>query len=763
MKLLEEEEKEKREEEERKERRRTKEREKKLRRKERLREKEKGRENKCSLPNGYTMVADDSKQELTANADDESNAIDDEDFLGKTGEATLSGSLSPVEVQEEQLLNEFVPRDTHNFFDSRDGDGISSNYETSAFPIDQLKYSRRKLKFRKEFQHDTYTKWWSDRRRYPASSVSENLNMTCKHEPRHHVDNYDTSRSVGGLNKQLRSYASSKPNARNAGLRFGEKFLCSCDGINERHDSYVCSCNQYNDFRAKVEAHMSRVVRDGKSESALDISKPYYRVNHNQGEYMRENPGRSKQRTSNSNNASIRDPTAIKKTWEPMELQTKYHRSSSDSDVTLRSSSSKGDTTKSYQVLESSTNSCSSEVTGILVQTQHVEKDLLKARSDHEGGSQEEGFQEEKSLPCKEATDEDNGLCSVSRSLHETIDLSMNGSSNSDNCSSSLSEGDSNVFSSNPRNTESSSSSDSEDGSQNSEGREASVCHQNGSTACQEGRKERLSADEVDHGNSQIANGAGIISGGSLPLKIAPSSENGRVNVNLGSHPQVVLPQLHNHQSVHYPFFQVPPVGYYQHHSPLSWHAPPTNGFMAYPQPNHYVFSNPYGFGNGHFMQYSTLPHFSPPILNNNHNRSHLPAFQPVAQKNDPNVKEAMVKMAHPGPGVFKEVNGEKNMPRVVSGGQQPNGMNLEAAEARKNVKCADQGDAGDAGFSLFHFGGPVALSTGCNCDPVALKEENGVSSTVPAEAVEACCNEKNSMKEYNLFAAKNGIKFPFF
>lgn len=763
MKLLEEEEKEKREEEERKERRRTKEREKKLRRKERLREKEKDRGKKCSLPNEHTMIADDSKQELTTNADQESTAIDDEDFSGKTGEATLSGSLSPNEVHDEQILNEFVPPDTHNFCDSPDGDGISINYETSAFPIDQLKYTRRKLKFRKEFQHDSYSKW-SDRRRYPIAPVSENLNMASKHESRHYVDSYDTARTISGLNKQVRSNASSKPNARNACLKFGEKFLCSCDGINERHDSYICSNNQYNDYRAKVEVHMSRVVRDGKSESASDISKPYYRVNHSQGEHMHENAGRSKQRIINASNASSRDPTAIKKIWEPMELQKKYHRSSSDSDVTLRSSSSKGDATKSCQVPESSTGSCSDEVTGILVQNQHVEKGLLKARSDHEGDSQE-GFQEEKSLPCKEATNEDNRLCSVSRSLHETLDLSMNGSSNSDNCSSCLSEGDSNIFSSNPRNTESSSSSsDSEDASQNSEGRETSVCLENGSTVCQGQRKERLNADEVDHVKSQIANGAGIISRGSLPSKIAPSSENGRVNVNLGSHAQVVLPQLHN-QSVHYPIFQVPPVGYY-HHSPVSWPAAPTNGYMAYPQPNHYVFSSPYGYGNGHFMQYGTLQHLNPPILNN---RGHLPAFQPVAQNNDPNVKESMVKMAHPGQGMFKEeVNGEENMPRVVSGGQLANGMNLKAAaEGRKNVKSGDQGDAGNAGFSLFHFGGPVALSTGFKSDPVALKEENGVSSTLSAEPTEAveetCCNEKNSMKEYNLFAAKNGIKFSFF
>lgn len=763
MKLLEEEEKEKREEEERKERRRTKEREKKLRRKERLREKEKDREKKCSETNQPAVVADASKLELTANADEELNAIDDEDVSGETGEGILSGSQSPDEVQDEQLLDGFVPSDVQNFSDSPDGDCLNGNDDAPAFAIDHLKYSRRKLKFRKDFQEDACQKW-SDRRRYAGSS--EHGNMVSNYEPRHHVDNFDTSRSINGLNKQLRNNAS-KCNVRNAGLKFGEKFTCSNDRINDRYESHACSCSQHNDYRAKMEPHTPRVVRDskfvGKSESVSDVTRPYYRVNHNQAEYVRENPGRSKHKITNASSGAIRDTTVTKKVWEPMDLKKKYTRSNSDSDVTLRFSASKSDATESDQVPESSIASSSDEVTGISSQNHQEDKDLLEARRcspENEGASQDSFHLKEKCLQYKEATDEDNEMCSASRILHGTLDLSMSTSSNSDNCSSCLSEGDSNTSSSNPQNTESSSSSDSEDTSQNSEGRETSVCLKNGFTVHQEDKmEERQSSEEVEHVKGQIADSAGAKVWENFPSKIAHIVDNGRATVNVGAQPQVVIPPLHN-QGIRLPIFQAPPMGYY-HHTPVSWPAAPANGYMPFPHPNHYMIAGPFGYslnGNPHFMQYGTLQHLNPPVLNH----SHLPAFQPVTQNNCLNVKE-QVKISKPG--MLNEPNSDANVGRVVSTGQQRVEMSAKA-EAGKNGK-SDQGDAGNTGFSLFHFGGPVALSTGFKSDPVPLKEETGedISMKLSADRTEGdqACNRKNSIEEYNLFAASNGIKFSFF
>ncbi|KAL3533974.1 hypothetical protein ACH5RR_007495 [Cinchona calisaya] len=760
MKLLEEEEKEKREEEERKERRRTKEREKKLRRKERLREKEKDREKKCSESNQHSVVPEISEQELTTIADDESNVTSNGDFVSKTGEPIPSRSLSP-DIQDEKLLDEFIPSDMPNHCDSPDGEFSNTNDGTSPFPIDHLKYSRRNLKFRKEFQHDAYSKWF-DRRRYAIAS--ENSNLVSKYEPRHHSDNHESAKSVNRSTKQLR-IISSKSNIRNFGPKYGEKFPCSGSRIHDRHDSHACSCNQYNDYRSKVDSHMCRVVREHKSvfksESASDMSKAYHRINHNQVEYTRENFARSKNKTLNSINAYHRDSTVTKKVWEPMESQKKYPRSNSDSDVTLGCSAFKGEVTESGQVPEKSIVSSSDEVSGISTEINLEDKDFQEVRMsepEKEGNIQDRLCLKEKSHQYKEAADEEGELCPISRSLHGTLDLSMSCSSNSDNCSSCLSEGDSNASSSNPQNTESSSSSDSEDASQNSEGRETSVCLQNGFTVCQEaGLVQGETMDKGEHVKSQTVNGAGTNTQGTLPSKIAPNSESGRANVSINAQPQVLQPQMHN-QSIQFPIFQSPPMGYY-HQSPLSWPAAPTNGFVAFPHPNHYVFANSFGYGlngNAHFMQYGALQRPTPPVLNHNH----VPIFQSVAQNNS--IKD-QVKIANLGG--INDAHAGANVQRVVATGLQSM-ETLKTAENGKNAK-SDKSDVGNTGFSLFHFGGPVDLSNGLKSESVSLKEEIGgdLSFKLSADHNEGdqTCNNKNSVEEYNLFAASNGIKFSFF
>ena len=72
----------------------------------------------------------------------------------------------------------------------------------------------------------------------------------------------------------------------------------------------------------------------------------------------------------------------------------------------------------------------------------------------------------------------------------------------------------------------------------------------------------------------------------------------------------------------------------------------------------------------------------------------------------------------------------------------------------------------GNTGFSLFHFGGPVALSTGCKSDPLPSEEGmvGDLSSKVSADENDPACNKKETaMEEYNLFAASNGMRFSFF
>lgn len=723
MKLLEEEEKEKREEEERKERRRAKEREKKLRRKERLRGKGKEREKKCSQSNQIS-VADIPEEESAPSVDEEPNISGNLDLLSETGEEAVSCMSVSVDVQDEQSLNGYInSEDNPNgaFGSEKDGNG--------SFAIDHSKYSRRRLKFWKEYQLDQTSKW-SDRRRFAV--VSESGGMVSKSEPRYHGDGFETSSrsSFNGLNKQLRSN-STRSNIRTSGPKYGERLYCSHNRMNDRYDSHPCSCYQNNDYRAKV----------GKSEPDLDVLKPYYRGNkYNQVEYVRENGGRPKSKIITGNSASSRDSPYTKKVWEPMETQKKYPRSNSDSDVTLRSTCKVEASEPSK--LNESCNGMNS------IETNHEDIDSKESRNSNSGVDRncQNGFHVKSPKYSKVAVDDEVEACDATiSSLSGTTDPSVSSNSNSDSCSSCLSEGDGNTSSSsNPQNPESSSTSDSEDAVQHSEEKETSVCLQNGISECYEVEKKR----NVDGGETLRTE-----SPGNLPSKAAQNYETGHSQAN-------ILPPLRP-QSIHFPLFQAPSVGYY-HQGPVSWPAPPANGLMPVPHPNHYVFASPFGYslnGNSHFMPYNvrTLPHLTPPLIN----PGQVPIYQPVPQINGIKAKE------HPK--IPNLENGGQNgnvekMQRAAPTGQHPSEPLPNVGGEHEN---SEKGQMGNAGFSLFHFGGPVALSTGYNFDTVPPKEgiTGGLSSKKSADHTEGdrACSKKDGIEEYNLFAASNGIRFSFF
>lgn len=683
-KLLEEEEKEKREEEERKERRRTKEKEKKLRRKEKLREKEKDREKKCLDPNENHIVPDLQDKEPPTCGE-----VHNKDLVNEAGETISSRPVSP-EIQDEQFLNGYIsPNQQTHFNDYHDGDFDSSKDGNGSFSVDQSNYSRRKPKFRKEFQPDP-TLRWSDRRRFAVAS--ESGDTFSKSERRYHGD-------YNGLNKQIKSN-SAKSNVRINGPKFGE-----------RYDPHSCSCYHYNEYRPKVEPHSS-ITQVGpeaksvcKSDSVSDISKPYYRgTKYNQVDYTRENCGRSKIKNVNGN-CPGRDLPHIRRVWEPMESQ-KYLRSNSDSDVTLGSSTFKDENHEPKKLLESS-GAISSD-------------DLKEARNCSPGGN---GFYlEAKSPQCSKegGYEEVEESPTEKSSLNGTGDPFTSSTSNSDSCSSCLSEGDSNTSSSNPQNPESSSTSDSEDTSQNSEGKETPISHGNG----------------FPHKPTT--------EGGILPTKTGQKYDNGKPNASIGSQPQAILPPLQA-QSLHFPMFQAPSIGYY-HQSPVSWPAAPPHGMLPLAHPNHYVFASPFGYGlNGdsHFMQYGALPHLAPPTLN----PGQVPLYPSVSLNQKDHSKIS-------NPSEMKEAHHEANLKRTVR-------TDPPSAAGRQNGN-SDKTQTANTGFSLFHFGGPVALSNG-------YKSKEGMvgdlSLNVPVDHIEGDhgCNKKDTIEEYNLFAASNRMRFSFF
>ncbi|KAH7843411.1 hypothetical protein Vadar_016322 [Vaccinium darrowii] len=743
IKLLEEEEREKREEEERKERRRTKEREKKLRRKERLRGKEIDREKKSSESYQSPVVADVPREELSPPFDEQPNFFN-RDSICETGDI-----LSPY-AQDEQLSNESIISYMENHSDDiLDGEFSNANDEDGSFANDRSKVFHRKPKYRKGFQPDPTLKW-SDRRQFAV--VSESGGMVSKSEHRHHGDNFDfSSRIVNGINKQSR-YSDSTKSISNGGPKFGERFHCANGRMSERCDFRDCSCDQHNDYRTKVETNASmRVRRETKSvcqsEYAFDLSKPYYRGNinkYNQPDYIRENCGRPKSKNTTGKNPFIRDMHYVKKVWEPLDSQRKYARSNSDTDVTLQSSGA----------------ICSDDAAEKLDETTHKQKNVEEPRK-----STQNGLHLEAKAPrnSNEAVDEESELCSVTNSpLSGTCDPSTS-TSNSDNCSSCLSEGDSNITSSNSANPESMSSSDSEDG------REPSVCSENNVTDSHkaEMEKKQIAKEEGEALRNGTSSGYSPQNGKSdiplnFPQKKSENLENGRTNVGVCSqHHQVVIPPMHNQGGIAFPVFQGPSTVGYFHQSPVSWGAAaPANGLMPFPHPNHhYVFSNPFGFGmngNSPFMQYDSLQHFTPPLLN----PCPVPIYQPVFRTHGPNSKD-QPKISKPGG--FHESFNEPKIERAVPAGQCLT-EEMPVGDGEQNGN-SEKSPEGNSGFSLFHFGGPVALSTG---ESNSAPPKDGTTGIRPLDlAVEHVqgdgCDEKDAVEEYNLFAASNGIQFSFF
>lgn len=774
-KLLEEEEKEKREEEERKERRRTKEREKKIRRKERLKEKEKDKEQKCSDSNQTPVPSDVSKEESSPSVDDEpNNPVSCQDAVSEAGDNNVSRPGSP-DFQEEFSNGYITSRMQDHSYEGPDGEITYVKDWNGSFIAEQSNFSHRRLKFRKDVQPDPSLKW-SDRRRF---SAAESGGVVSRSEPRYYGDNFENpSRSVIGSNRLSRMNAP-KSNGRHCGPKFHDKF--SSNRVSDRYDFHSCSCNQNNEYRARVDPHVPtiRVSREtksvSKSESALDMSKQFYRGNkYNQIEYLRDGCGRPKNKVISGNNPPGKEVLHSKKVWEPMESQKKYPRSNSDSDISLRSSTFKVEGAEPISnLIKSSAEKCCREHSGDSADIdQEYSNSKESGNSSFEmGGACENGLNAEARGPCK-STDSEEILCPISSDVNSdnsasngTSDPIVSSTSGSDNSSSCLSEGDSNTTSSNHGNLESSSTSDSEDASQQSEGRE--VCVQNGFSECHEVKMEKnqnSNGGEVSRasiGHSLDGAGTGSITVGKPSTRISQNFDNGMSAVSIGSQHQGMLPPMHN-QNIHFPVFQAPSTMGFYHQNPVSWPAAHANGLMPFPHPNNYLYAGPIGYGmngNSRFcMQYGPMQHLATPLFN----PSPVPVYQPVAKAGGINAEEK-IQISKPAAGqeAVNEVNREKLAPAGPHPKEAP--PNEEGGQNDNSAKL----HTGNTGFSLFHCG-PEALSTGCKSNHMPLKEGiiEDFSQEYPTDHVEGdhVSNKKEgTMEEYNLFAASNGIRFSFF
>ncbi|GMH20094.1 hypothetical protein Nepgr_021935 [Nepenthes gracilis] len=726
MKLLEEEEKEKREEEVRKERKRTKEREKKLRRKDRLRGKEK--EKNCAESN-QTSILSHVSEDTSSLCDNEEPSSTIGDLVNETGGATIPTTASADE-QDPLSSNDYTALDLqNNTYDSSELELTAMKTGNGSFTIENSKVSRRKLKTQKEFELDSSTKL-PNRRRNVESRYYGDISDSC-------------SRGVNALNRQPRANAA-KFNPRNGGLKFNQKLqLCS-----NRNDLQSCGCNLQNDYRAKAEPNETKTFN--KLESGSDLSKPVHRTSKSSlTDYLRDRDNWGRPRTKISNYCSFsRDLTHTKKVWEPVEPQKRYPRSNSDTDIsTLRRSSALK--AEGIEAAKSTAEICSAEVS---------EKLLSDSRSTSHGGEQsfKNGFEmEETALDhSKEAADEevDSCLTSICNS-NGNNDFSSCSSSSSDNCSSWISEGDNNTSSSNLQNLESSSISGSEDGSQQLEGRETSICVQNDREVDRQKTRE-VNGDEaasrMTTSSLSYENAGSNTSLNSVAKASSQVTQNGKLAASVGSLQQRVLPQIHN-QNIHFPIFQAPTttLGYYQQ-NPISWPTAPARGLMQHPHPSHYLISSPFGYGlNGDSqicMQYGPIQHPASPLAK----PSQIPANRPVPKANDFNTREETIVSEVTG---VRDHSGESMKEKVVPTGRRPTGA--PPSSDVQNGKSTGS-HTGNTGFSLFQFGGPLALST-------YKSNLHSSNEALTGDIYPNFSEKETAIEEYNLFAESNGIKFSIF
>ncbi|GJU32860.1 hypothetical protein Tco_1176449 [Tanacetum coccineum] len=277
--------------------------------------------------------------------------------------------------------------------------------------------------------------------------------------------------------------------------------------------------------------------------------------------------------------------------------------------------------------------------------------------------------------------------------LSGTTDLSTSSNSSSDSCSSCLSEGDGG--------TSFSSSTQNPDSSSTSDSEDASH-HSEVIKESPQNTKEDETLTEV--------------SSGELPSKKAQFHENSPPQVN------VVVPPLPA-QGIHFPVYQAPSLGYY-HPAPVPWVATAANGLMPVPHPNHYLFPSPFGYGlngNSHFLHYGArnLQPLGPPLFD--HGQQLM--YQSVPHVNG-NIKD------------------HTKIPVLQKGEQTEN---------------SEKAPKSNTGFSLFHFGGPVAHSNG-SIDVDATLSSKGLGDTIDGGA-HACAKDVVEAEQYNLFSANNGIR----
>ncbi|KAI4378479.1 hypothetical protein MLD38_015953 [Melastoma candidum] len=727
-----------------------KEREKKLRRKERLRGKERGKDRMGSLLEDENSGVNVLKEEILSLAVDDQDEMDDS--RDSSCETVVNVDSKPASREfEEEVASSVIESPLCEGSDVKDGE---------SFAAENSKVSCRRFGHSNLGSNDQSFRW-SDRRRVPSASEGDPLSN--RTESRYHSDNSGKiqPRGIYILNRQSRTNVS-KLESRISGHKCSEKFQYARNRISDWSNGHSCGCSDSIAQRVKVSPHVSaiRLGHDAKyltsSESVFDASKHFYQGSkYNQVDYAPHGNGRLKSRINYGSNPT-KDSLKFRKIWEPLESQKKHPRSNTESNVTAISSNFMGQAEESGDGKPSG-GQCSSEYCGDsfgVVNEGSAHKDCeLEGSAENEDCRSEVNAGAANTCHSFEANDDEVGShLAKDHASDGSCETTGSSSSNSDHCSSCLSEVDSNA-SVNHGNADSSSTSDSEEASPLSDRKETLRC--NG--VSKEGEVE-LEVKEDVHGSDSFKGQQPVIG---FPLD---SKEN-----NMANYPQIrsSLPANYTSrtlgvtpehpgivpvpgQNVYFQLFQGPTaMGYYPRNM-ISWPHVHTDGMMPpFPYHANYLFPGLPQFGmdrnSGFCMQYGG-PQHAPSNL------SHvgtIPSFHPAAKPNGAVCSE-VIRVCKPN-GV-RELNGVKKE-RII-----PDGPKLDKAPPTK-------ASSEDTGFSLFQFGGPVGLSTisKSQTEGGAAGDLSTKVSKDPAIVIPDCNGKDASIGEYNLFAASNGISFSLY
>ncbi|CAM8927369.1 unnamed protein product [Rhodiola kirilowii] len=761
-KLLEEEEKEKQEEEERKERRRMKEREKKQRRKDKLKGKDRNKDNDAVSSNSPSV------QHHMLN--DEQPSIDEEENFsanGRESSTELTTGRPPSPNMQDEITE--ISSDWYSSSESRDhyhsvvadsGDYNSAQDDCDYTTSEHSEYFFHGDKFWKDDNSDLASKW-SDRSR--STHVTGNGYSVTKSEFRVHGNNFEAySRSGKCLSRQFKANGF-KAQPRNFPIKHGtEKFHPSNSRMGERYNG-SCSCNHATDYKVNGGSKVptARSGREEGEELKLDLTPGKVNQFNNcaktyQSDCMHDSSGRSHGKNVFGNNRN-RDVLHTKMVWEPMDSQKKYPRRNSESDIAMLSSSLKVEGTEKSKVQSLSMNKCCGEDDvahscktpsvknlSICDLSKDKENDNSKMRiSDH----------------SEKLLDKEVDLSLKASSLNDCYSAAVGSDSNSENSYSNLSEGDSNLTSSNTQNLETTNSSDSEVASQQSDNKETSPCMGSEFPGCQDNGMEKTPIFKLTETcKSEIPSSIPFEIGRfnhqvTSPAKSTTASEHVPISF-LSSESQVGLPPAPN-QNIPFPMFHQPlsSIGYY-HPNTIIWPTAPANGLIAMPQLNPYMVSSPLNYGwngnPGFCMPYGGVSHLEPHLVS----QGQVPVYQPV----NGTLLEEQIKI----PKTTLAAQEVSPQGRLNKAQGAPASVFLEDTSKGRTVQKPDShvGKENNNGFSLFHFGGPVALSSTLKEGKI---EELAQNNSLVHPAVDHVYSKKEAtVEEYSLFASSNGFKFSF-